>query len=214
TSLSARFIFRSWSSNTRRCTIFSARRWTSVSSSSWPMPTSNRYPAPIEATVSPRTRTDARETRWRTIRNSAGDDAVGVEDAFHLLHRGEHRRQVGDVRELEYEPQLRDPVRADGGARRDDVHVMVGEHGRHVRQEPLAIERLHLDRYDERRRLPGSPRHLEQALGLLRERLRVRTVDPVHRHALAAGDESHDLVARHRHAAPRQTHPHVRSTRN
>ena len=48
------------------------------------------------------------------------------------------------------------------------------------------------------------PLDLDDPVGLGRERRGVGAVGAVHRHAAAAGDEAHDLVAGHRRAAPRQ----------
>ena len=62
----------------------------------------------------------------------------------------------------------------------------------------------------ERGRLVVVPLDLDEPLGLVSTSDGgVGAVGAVHRHAAAAGDEAHDLVAGHRRAAPRQPHHHV-----
>ena len=80
---------------------------------------------------------------------------------------------------------------------------------RDVTQQPRAVERLDLDRDDERGLLVVVPLDFDQPLGMLDEPGRVRAVGAMHRDAAATGDEAHDLVARHRSAAPREPHHHV-----
>src|SRR5438552_1253830 len=146
-----RFIFPAPSANTRSPAIFRARRSGSSGRSSAPAATSRTYPVPISPRSFPSTRTDARETRWRTTRtaaqqlnSSAWDDAVRVVDAVDLAHGRQQPREVRDVSELEREPQHRDAIAADGGRLRHDVDVVVGEHGRDVGEQPGTIERLDL----------------------------------------------------------------------
>ena len=82
---------------------------------------------------------------------------------------------------------------------------------RHVPQQLRPVERLHLDRGDERALAAlVVPLDLDHAGGLgRRQRHGVGAVGPVHADAAAAGDEPDDLVARHRRAAPREPHHHV-----
>ena len=86
---------------------------------------------------------------------------------------------------------------------------MLGEHVGDVAQQPGAVERLDLDRHHEGGGLVVVPLDLDDPLGVVDQAGGVGAVGAVHRHAAAAGDEAHDLVARHRRAAPRQAHHHV-----
>ena len=88
--------------------------------------------------------------------------------------------------------------------------MLVGHRLGDVGEQPGPVERLDLDRGDER---PGDvvvPFDLDEPLTLARrQRHRVCAVGAVHRHATAARDEPHDLVAGHRRAAARQAHHDV-----
>ena len=83
------------------------------------------------------------------------------------------------------------------------------EHLGDVAQELRAVERLDLDRHHERGRLVVVPLDLDEPLGVVDEAGGVGAVGAVHRDPAATGDEAHDLVARHRGAAPREAHHHV-----
>src|SRR6266516_639942 len=155
----------------------------------------------------PSTVTEARVTRWSTTRISAWDHPIRVEDVLDAFDRLKHARQVRDVGELEGEAKSHDPVATRGGRRGQDVHVVVGERGRDVGQQASAIEGLDLAGTRERGGLALAPGDVDEAFGLLLERLCVRAVRAVHRHALAAGHEPHDLVARYRSAASAEPHP-------
>ena len=113
------------------------------------------------------------------------------------------------VAHLEGEAGGGDPVAGGLDGRRQDVDVLVGQDAGDVRQQPGPVQRLDLDGDQEDRGLGGRPLDLEDALGLLRQRVDVDAVAAVHRDAAAAGDEADDRVAGHGRAAAGQLDPDV-----
>ena len=127
------------------------------------------------------------------------------------LDRHEDRVEVAGVGELELEPQLGDAVgstsatctrgcsRGAPTASSRDV-AAAGWSGRAPRPRPTPtnVAGWSWSHSTSMRRSACA----DEAGG-------VRAVGAVHRHAAAAGDEAHDLVARHRRAAPRQAHHDV-----
>ena len=77
------------------------------------------------------------------------------------------------VGELEVEAELRHPVARRLRRARQDVHVVLGEHLGDVAQQPRPVERLDLDRHDERGRLVVVPLDLDDPLGVVDETGRV-----------------------------------------
>src|SRR6266542_6856630 len=138
-----------------------------------------------------------------------GYHPVGVEHALHPFHRRHDDRQVGDVGQLEGEPEGGDAVLPRLRRRRDDVHVLVSQHRGHVLEQLAPVQGLHLDRDEERGGSTCPPGHVDEALGLPDEVLGIRTVRPVDGHAVAASDEADDLVTWHRGAAPGELYPDV-----
>ena len=112
------------------------------------------------------------------------------------------------VTHLEGEPADRHPVIRRRDRRRQDVDLLVGEHARHIGEQPVPIQRLDLDGDQEHRRRGRRPLHVDDALGLRLQRGRIRAVGAVHTHPTAAGDEAHDDVSGHRGAALGQLGQH------
>ena len=120
----------------------------------------------------------------------SGKQAVGVIDAVELFQGLEHRVEMRRVGELELEAHAAHPVRRRVRRRGDDAHMVLGEHLGNVGQQPVAVERLHLDGGDEDAAAVLVPLHLDQALLVVgREGDGVRAVLAVNRDATAAGDE-------------------------
>ena len=103
---------------------------------------------------------------------------------------------MAGVGELELEAEARDAVGLRLRGAREDVHVVLGEHVGDVAQQAGPVERLDLDRHDVVARRVVVPLDVDDPVGLAAQAQRVRAVGPVHRHAAAARDEAHDLVAR------------------
>ena len=91
----------------------------------------------------------------------------------------------------------------------EDVHVVLREHARDIREQAGPIERLDLDLHEEDALRARRPLDLDHPLGLVHQRLHVVAVRLVHRDAGAAGDEADDLVAGHRRAASGELHQDV-----
>ena len=84
--------------------------------------------------------------------------------------------------------------------------MLVGQHPGDVGEQPVAVQRLDLDR--TRKTLDAIGAHSTSTIrSRCAVRLGVDAVPPVHGHAAADGDEPDDLVARHRRAAPGQPDP-------
>src|SRR5699024_7418069 len=96
-----------------------------------------------------------------------------------------------------------------GHVRREDVHVVVGEHLGHIGEQAVAVQRLDLDLHQEHTVRLGVPLHVDHALGLAPQTLHVGAVLAVDRDPGAAGDEPDDRVPGDRHAALGQFGPQV-----
>ena len=114
------------------------------------------------------------------------------------------------VGHLEGEARDGDPVPGRGDRRRQDGDVGVGQHPRHVGEQPGAVQRLALDGHQEHRAGGRRPLHRYDPLLLRQQRGGVDAVAAVHADPVAAGDEADDLVAGHGGAAARELDPHIR----
>ena len=102
------------------------------------------------------------------------------------------------------------PVRVEQA---EDVHPVIGQRPADVHEQTAPVESLDLDRGHEMAGDVGVPLDLDQALTLGGgQRHCIGAIVSMHRHAAAAGDETHDLVARHGRAALRQTDEDVVET--
>ncbi|GMA85179.1 hypothetical protein GCM10025868_04290 [Angustibacter aerolatus] len=87
--------------------------------------------------------------------------------------------------------------------------MRVGEHPRHVRQQPGPVERLDLDLHEEQGGRRGCPLDLDDAVGLGTQGADVGAVGAVHRDPAAAGDEADDVVAGNGVQQRASLHPQV-----
>ena len=87
--------------------------------------------------------------------------------------------------------------------------MVLRENVRYIAQQTRPVERLDLDRHHIIAGRVVVPLDVDDPVGLGAQAEGVGAVGAVHRHAAAAGDEAHDLVARNRRAAPGEPHHHV-----
>jgi hypothetical protein len=97
---------------------------------------------------------------------------------------------------------------------RQDVDVVIGDHPGDVREQPVAVEGLDLEWYEENAARLTGPTSTSMSRSRLRrsESALVQSL-AVDRHAVATGDEADDGVAGHRGAAAGELDPHVRRCR-
>ena len=86
--------------------------------------------------------------------------------------------------------------------------MLVGQRPGDVGQQPVPVQRLDLDRDQERARRRSGAQHTSTSRSGARSQVvGVDAVGPVHRDPVVAGDEADDLVAGHRRAALGQLDP-------
>src|SRR5207248_7801895 len=117
--------------------------------------------------------------------------------------RAEKRLEVRWITQLEIETETGHSVGSGVTARRQDVDVVIGQHSADVAQEFRSVEGLDLDRRHEHADAVAVPLDLDEPVSIGGdERGSVGTVGSVHRDAAPTGDETDDLVAGNRRAAP------------
>src|SRR5262249_57291683 len=122
-------------------------------------------------------------------------NSIYVVDAVDGADGTEHVAKVLGVAHLEGELAHRYPVPGGGHRRGQDVDVLVGDGTGDVGQEPGPVQGLHLDPDEEHRVLGGRPAHRHQPLPLGAAQVpQVAAVGPVHRHAVAPGDEPGGVI--------------------
>ena len=106
---------------------------------------------------------------------------------------------MGRVGQLEVEAQVGDAVGAGVAGRRQDVDVLLGEHGADVAQQLGPVEGLHLDGRHEHARTIPVPLDLDETVGVGGDQRRgIGAVGPVHGHPSASRDalgQAGDLVS-------------------
>src|SRR5205809_406115 len=126
--------------------------------------------------------------------------AMDAEHVAHTLELREHARELLDTRDLQ--------GRVHGGGlvgirlrrKREELYLVLADHGRDVAQEPVAVPAFDADRDRVRARRRALPLHVDEALFVCTS-LHVRAVRAVDGDPATASDVTHDLVAGHRVAA-------------
>src|SRR5437588_8011152 len=91
---------------------------------------------------------------------------VGVEDGVDALERAEQRLEVRWITQLEVETETSHSVGSGVTARRQDVDVVVGQHGADVAQEFRSVEGLDLDRRLEHADAVAVPLDLDEPVSI------------------------------------------------
>src|SRR5881628_1131541 len=100
---------------------------------------------------------------------------VDAEDVADALQAREDARELLDARHLQRRVHRRTPIGIRGGRQRDELHLVLADHRRHIAQEPVAVPALDADSHRVRARDGLLPLDLDEALRV-GARLHVRAV--------------------------------------